>query len=472
METISVRDMQILDINCEYFGLSRIQLMESAGKSVADEIKKRFTEKNIAIFAGSGNNGGDSFVAARHLKNFNVEIYVVTGVKNIKSDLSRKNLEILSSSGYKIKEGFPDRIDADIIIDGMLGTGIKGKPREPYLSAIKLINNSDSYVIAIDLPSGLDADTGDFDEAVKADLTITFHKLKRGMLKAKELCGEIIVKDIGIPNSFENRCGVGDLLLCYKREKLGHKGSHGRVLVIGGGDYTGAPAISSLAAYAAGADIVTTVVPKNIRNIVASFSPNLIVRSVEGKRFSLRNINEISKLIKKHNVVLIGIGVGENEEFAEFVSEILKYCSKAVLDAEGIIDDIPEDVECIITPHVGEFKRVFGDPDREYVKKVAKRLGCTILLKGPEDFITNGTKWKVNKTGNPGMTVGGTGDVLSGVTAALFCNDSDFYSACASAFVNGIAGEICYEDYGYNFTAIQLISKLPIAFKRCLNFLH
>ncbi len=469
MEVISVRDMQALDINCEYFGLSRLQLMENAGKGLAEEITKRFEKGKIAIFAGLGNNGGDSFVAARHLKGFDIEIYLMGKKDRIKTDIAKRNLQILEKAGFNIREGLPENLNADVVIDGMLGTGVKGKLREPYMSAVDMINESDSFVVAVDLPTGLDADTGNYHSVVKADLTVTFHKLKPGLLKAKDVCGEIVVKDIGIPKSFEELCGVGDVVITYKRDKFAHKGMHGKILVIGGGEYTGAPALTSLAAYASGADIVTTAVPDSIKNIVASFSPNLIVKGLKGDEIGMKNLNEAVELVKKHNVVAIGMGVGKNDEFKDFVAELLKYCKKAVLDADGITGDIPE-IECILTPHAGEFKKLFGEPTKDEVLRTAKKLGCTIILKGVEDTITDGDRIKINKTGNPGMTVGGTGDVLAGVASALLCKNDPFHAACAAAFINGLAGDICSEKYGYNFSATQLIDAIPEAFLRCLNF--
>ncbi|MET1125014.1 MAG: NAD(P)H-hydrate dehydratase [Archaeoglobaceae archaeon] len=465
METITSRDMFIVDTNCEFYGLSRLQLMENAGRAVAEEVRKRFEPCKVTVLAGTGNNGGDAFVAARHLKGFEVDVYVVGRKRDVRSREAKANLEVLERAGFEIREGIPDNF-GDVVIDGMLGTGLTGAPREPVASAIDSINDSGAFVVAVDVPSGLNADTGEFVKAVKADVTVTFHKPKPGLLKAAELCGELVVADIGIPEGIERLCGPGDVAASYRRFEGAHKGMHGRVLVIGGGEYTGAPALTSLAAYAAGADIVTTVVPESIRSVVASFSPNLIVRSVSGDSVSLRHVEELERLAAKHHVVAMGMGVGENEEFAEVVEELLKSCKKAVLDAQAIVSKVPEGVECIMTPHAGEFRRVFGDVD---VRKAARSSGSVILLKGREDVISDGERVKVNRSGNAGMTVGGTGDVLAGIAAALLCNDDAFHAACAAAFVNGYAGDLCFEELGYNYTATQLIEKVPVAIKRCLN---
>lgn len=467
METISSRDMRVLDLNCEYFGLSRLQLMENAGRSVAEEIKKRFEGGKVAIFAGTGNNGGDGFVCARHLEGFEVEVYLVS--REIRSEIARRNLEILERAGYKIRE--IGETDAEIIVDALLGTGLKGRPRADYARAIEIINSTKAFKVAVDVPSGLDSDTGSYEIAVKADLTVTFHKLKPGILKAKEICGEVVVKDIGIPRAFESLCGIGDVVETYRRYSDAHKGMHGRVAVIGGGEYTGAVAFASLACYHSGADIVITVVPENIKSVVASFSPNLIVRGLKGEKISLKNLGEAEEIVRKCDVAVIGMGVGENPEFKDFVEELLKSCKKVVLDAEGITSEIPEKVEAILTPHRGELKKHLNAEPEEVVS-VANKIGAVILLKGKKDLITDGSRVKFNLTGNAGMTVGGTGDVLAGICGALLCNDNAFNSACAAAFINGLAGDICLEKYGYNFTALHLVEHLPIAFKRCFEWVR
>lgn len=466
MEIITSKDMRILELNCEFFGLSRLQLAENAGRGVAEEIKKRFSKGKVAIFAGSGNNGADGFVCARHLNGFDVEIYLVS--REIKSEIGRRNLEILKKAGYKIYDRIK-KVKAEILIDAILGTGLKGKPRDNYAEAIETANSVEAFKIAVDVPSGLNSDTGEYEIVFKADLTITFHKMKPGILKAKELCGEVVVKDIGIPTFFEKLCGIGDVVETYKRFSDAHKGMHGRVAVIGGGDYTGAVAFASLAAYHSGADIVITAVPESIRGLVASFSPNLIVRGLKGDKITLNNLKEAEEIVKRCDVAVIGMGVGENDEFREFVEELLKSCRKAVLDAEGITKNIPEGVEVILTPHRGELKK-YLNAEPEEVIGVAKKIGAVILLKGKEDLITDGVRVKFNRTGNAGMTVGGTGDVLAGICGALLCNDNAFNSACASAFINGFAGDMCFERLGYNFTAMHLIETIPEAFKRCLDW--
>jgi NAD(P)H-hydrate epimerase len=477
MELITSDEMAVVDTNCEYYGLSRLQLMENAGRGVAEEITKRFEPCRVAIFAGLGNNGGDAFVAARHLKGYDVEILLMGTSDRIRTDIAKRNFEILKRCGFKITEvrdsSMLDEIDAEVVVDGMLGTGVRGKLRQPFAKAVEIINESSAFVVAVDVPTGLNPDTGEYDTAVKADLTVTFHKAKPGLLKAKDVVGELVVKDIGIPKELEILTGPGDVKKVYKRFKEGHKGSHGRVLVIGGGPYSGAPALTAMASYYAGADIVTLIVPERIFGIVASFSPNLIVKSVKGDVISPSCLKEIEELVKKHHVVVMGMGAGRSDEFREFVEEFLKLneVKKVVLDADALTSEIPEGVECILTPHRAEFKRTFGiEASIDTAKKVAKETNAVVLLKGREDIITDGERIRINRSGNAGMTVGGTGDVLAGVVGAFFALNDAFWSASAGAFVNGRAGDICLEEFGYNFTADDMLKKIPKAIKESMEF--
>jgi|Deesub1362A_J573_1020465.scaffolds.fasta_scaffold01135_12 NAD(P)H-hydrate epimerase len=479
MKTISSSEMGVVDINCEFHGLSRLQLMENAGKAIADEIEKRFSGGRVVVFAGTGNNGGDSFVAIRHLKGFDCEVLLLGRESEIKTDISRRNFSIIKKCGVIVREikgiNSPKEIEADgdIVIDAMLGTGVKGSLKEPFRSAVEKINSLNAFVVAVDVPTGMNPDTGEYDICVKADLTVTFHRNKKGLLKSPEVAGEIVVRDIGIPDLFEKLCGPGDVQLAYKRDPQAHKGMHGRVLVIGGGVYTGAPTLTALACLNTGADIVTLAIPESIAKVVASFSPNLIVRRLRGDRISFEHIGEIENLVRKHDVIAMGMGVGE-KEFKEVSEEILKIknIKKVVLDAEAITKNVPENVECILTPHKGEFRRVFGveNPSEEDVRRQAERMSSVILLKSVRDVISDGEKIRINPSGNPGMTVGGTGDVLAGIVSAFFTRASALWSASAGAFVNGFAGDLCVEEKGYNFTATDVIDKIPLAIKKSLEF--
>ncbi|HEY0196671.1 MAG TPA: NAD(P)H-hydrate epimerase, partial [Methanobacterium sp.] len=247
------KDMMVLDTNAEALGIPRQSLMENAGRCLAYRIIHISKPCKVAIFAGTGGNGGDGFVSARYLANkgFEVEIYLLGHPSRIKSEETRKNWEVLQ----KI-ENFSDLLQilivedssdlhstrAEIIIDALLGTGTQGKLREPISSAVDVINESKGIKIAVDTPSGLDPLTGKvFDKAVQADYTVTFHREKSGFKDAKErYVGEIYICDIGIPQEAEIFTGPGDLLRLKNRDLTSHKGQNGRVLIVGGSkDYSG-----------------------------------------------------------------------------------------------------------------------------------------------------------------------------------------------------------------------------------------
>lgn len=483
MDSITTAQMAAIDANCEYLGISRLQLMENAGAAVANAVKKRPASGNVVIIAGRGNNGGDSFVAARHLGNYDTTVMLLGRKEDIKTSEALHNWKILEKTSLSLIQvtdsamfDVPLIKNADIIIDGIFGTGIRGKLKEPESTAIDLINSSDAYVISVDIPSGFDPDGGRFEKAVHAKMTLTFHKMKIGLLDkdAAKFTGDIQVIDIGIPPEAEFFVGPGDIRPFLKRPAASHKGDAGRILVIGGGAYSGAPALAALAALRAGADIVTVAAPKNVSDIIASFSPNLIVRPLSGNRLVEKDISLISELIDKCDVVVMGMGLGNEYPTLVAVRKILPMCKKAVVDADALFPDIlhEDHMDIIVTPHVGEMKRLSGAgvPEDEkkklaFVRDFAGNNRLAVLLKGKVDIISDGTEVRANRTGNPGMTVGGTGDVLAGLVGALFAKHDAFSAASAAAFINGAAGDLAFEEFGNGLLATDVIERIPEVMK-------
>jgi NAD(P)H-hydrate epimerase len=483
MEAISSSRMAAIDANCEYLGIKRLQLMENAGAAVAGVVKNRISSGKVVVIAGKGNNGGDAFVAARHLSNYDVTVILIGREEEIKTSEALHNWNALEKTTIPLIQladstAFDHALikNADMIIDGILGTGIKGKIREPESTAIDIINDSDAFVVSVDVPSGFDPEGGEFEKSVHADLTLTFHKMKKGLLSsdAKKYAGEIEVADIGVPKDAEFFVGPGDIKPFLTRQKESHKGDAGRVLVIGGGAYSGAPALAALGALRGGADIVTVAAPRNVADIIASFSPNLIVRALSGNILAEADIPVISELIKKHDVVVIGMGLGTSDETIDAIEKIVPLCRKAVIDADALgqflIPLLHGNV--IITPHAGEMKRLSGIevPKEEkekvgFIKDFAKKYEVTVLLKGVVDIISDGVEVRANRTGNAGMTVGGTGDVLAGLTGALFATHGAFEAACAGAFINGAAGDMAFAEFGYGLLATDVIDYVPKVMK-------
>jgi hydroxyethylthiazole kinase-like uncharacterized protein yjeF len=483
MDAITSAQMAAIDTNCEYLGIRRLQLMENAGAAVANTVKKRAASGKVVMIAGRGNNGGDAFVAARHLSGYDTTVILLGRKEEIKTPEALHNwnaLEKTSLSLIHVTDAamFDTSLikNADVIIDGIFGTGIKGKLKDPESTAIDLINASDAYVISVDVPSGFDPDGGKFEKAVQANMTLTFHKMKTGLLSknATKFTGDVQVIDIGIPHEAEFFVGPGDIQPFLTRPATSHKGDAGRVLVIGGGAYSGAPALTALAALRAGADIVTVAAPKSVSDIIASFSPNLIVRTLSGGRLVEKDIPVISELIKKHDVIVMGMGIGNDDATLEAVRKIVPMCRKAVIDADALAPDVLQSghMDIIVTPHAGEMKRLSGAdvPEDEkkklaFVRDFAKDNKLTVLLKGKLDIISDGTVARANRTGNSGMTVGGTGDVLAGLAGALFTKHDAFPAACAAAFINGTAGDLAFEEFGYGLLATDVIDRIPEVMK-------
>jgi len=499
---ISSIEMAIIDENSEWLGVPRLLLMENAGKALVTEISKKINVegKKVAILAGLGNNGGDSFVAARHLAllGADVHVFLLGKSEDIRTDEARKNWDILKKMVLtvnaveirfveKLKE-FEEVIrSADVVIDGMLGTGVRGELRDPYRTAVEIFNESNGLKVAVDIPTGLNPNTGEIHgTAVKADLTVTFHAFKKGLDGKKEYTGDVVVVDIGVPPEAEVIVGPGDFRAAVKpRRPEAKKGDFGRVLIIGGSDlYTGAPALCAMAALRCGCDISIIVAPESVASSIRSFSPNIIVHTYPGKVLTLEAIDIITPLVERSDTIVVGPGLGTADETFEAclkLFEIVKEKRKAlVVDADGLkaLSTSPfilAGTKTVLTPHAGEFRKLVNfdiaklplKERMEHVRRAAEQLGTTILLKGHWDVISNGDQVKVNVTGNPAMTVGGTGDVLSGLVATFLGWGNDpLTAASVAAFVNGIAGDLATQEKGYHIVATDLLNKIPDVFKK------
>ena len=463
-------EVKVLDINSALYGMPPESLMENAGKAVAETALKEFDFKNCTVLCGGGNNGGDGLVAARYLsKKRNVKIIMV---KEAKSLIARKNFRRAKRAGipvYRYKKGMEKELrKSELIIDAMLGIGASGELREPYNTIAKAVNESPAKVISVDVPTGLGGKT-----AVKPDITVTFHAAKDRMNEKNS--GRIFVADIGIPEEAEAVVGPGDMIYYPLPEKNSHKGENGVVLTIGGGPYTGAPALAATAALRTGADLSFVFTPEKVWKVVASFSPDLIVMPLEGEFLDERHVSTIKEFLMGVDAVVIGPGLGNSEGAKKAADAIIKECitlnKSMVVDADAI--QVFGERECngnvVITPHAGEFKELTGvtlpkdiNSRKDIVKEEARKRKCTILLKGAVDIISDGNSIKLNYTHNEGMTVGGTGDVLSGIVASLMSKGVSAYNAARmGAFINGSAGNIAFEKKSYGMTATDVIAEIP-----------
>lgn len=487
--SITSGEMRALETNAEYFGLSRLQLMENAGRSVADQISMRFKPpKRIIIFCGLGGNGGDGFVAARHLleRGFSVEVVLAGTPSEISDKEALTNWNILKTlrSSLNIHEIYDSSLitdlKGDIVIDALLGTGLKTSPRPPISQLIAQVNSMKAFLVAVDVPSGINCDTGEaLGNAIKADLTITFHRMKAGLKKAGKYTGRVLVAPIGVPEQIGQLAGPGDVQkITRSRSSTAHKGDFGRVLVIGGSEvFSGAPALVASAAYRASVDLVYTAAPAKTAHDISAMSADLITIKLDSDHLSQRNVSALAPYLDKSTAVAIGPGLGLHKETKAFVKEMLELVEKQriplLLDADALkaLAEFKHKLKspAVLTPHEGEYAILTGHklpddleekvPD---VKRTASELGAVILLKGHTDIISDGKRWKFNLTGNPGMTVGGTGDVLSGIVAALLAQRvSPFDAAVAGAFVNGAAGDFVASTKGFHMVATDLLEWIP-----------
>ncbi len=507
--------MMVTDYNCEYLGLSRLCLMESAGKSLAEEVGKiavyTFSKPvKVVIFTGSGGNGGDGFVAARYLLNrgYDVDIYMLKD--NIHSIEAKTNFEILQNMKPRLSRlkifnlKTPEDINSCelakndkgeyIIVDGLLGTGIKGKLQTNIRRAIEIINDASGVKISVDVPSGMDPLTGDVDDlAVVPDYTISFHKIKTGVRQAEEeIVGGLVTADIGIPFEAEYFVSYGDFLRLNNRDKSSHKGNNGSLLIVGGSkDYSGAPAIAGMAAIGAGVDLVYVASPYDAAQAIKSTSPDLIVNSLEGEKLSLTHLNDILTLADKVDAVLIGPGAGIDEDTSKLFNVLVAKIKKpVVLDADALkqvdLSLIKNREDIILTPHIFEFKSFFNvkdnlkldidsydfekvDENITEFQRISRQIKGSVIVKGQYDLILNGTRFRINKSGNAGMTVGGTGDALAGICASLLSQGlNSFDSACLGVFINGLAGDEAFKVKGNGFSATDLVSYIGSVIKNGL----
>ena len=494
---ITVKEMVAIEMNAEALGVSTQLMMENAGRVIANEIAGRFPKgSKVVAVSGLTGNGGDAFTAARHLmcQGYEVESWILGDPRKITLKNSQVNYNAIAHMTQSIKikvirdSSLIEPIKADVVIDGLIGTSLRGQLRPPFLQMVQAINASDAFKVSVDIPTGMEASTGDIHgEAVKADLTLTFHKPKTGYKHNPDATKELIHTSIGIPPEAEHYVGPGDLFLTHKeRSSDSHKGMSGSLLVVGGSEtYSGAPALASLAAYRLGVDLVYTAVPESAAQAVASYSPSMITCKLQGERLTPKNLPKIEKLLGKVSAVAIGPGLGMADDTVDSVDRLVEMVGKKglplVLDADGLKAYAKNPVKLlsptVFTPHGREFKLLTGETPRgthlekgDIVSEAARKLGGIVLLKGEVDVISDGKYTRYNWTGNPGMTVGGTGDVLTGIVGGYLSQKTElFYAACSGAYLNGKAGDNVYEKKGYHIMPEDLLAEIPQVVEECLS---
>jgi len=466
--------MGAADRAAEAAGVPGVAMMEAAGGAVAVAIGERWPMRPVTVLCGPGDNGGDGFVVARHLNaaGWPVKVALLGALEKLRGDAAH------AASLWKggLVPFTPDGLDgAGVVVDAIFGAGLSRPLEGQAAIMVEALKARGVPICAVDVPSGLDGASGMVRGlAAPADLTVTFFRKKPGHLlyPGRGLCGDIVLADIGTPvsvlgaiapDTFEN--GPGLWLADYPwPEPESYKYTRGEVLILGGDAMTGASRMTALAASRAGAGMVTLAAPKAVFSIYAAALTNAIVHGFEGAR-------DWDALLadKRRNVIAIGPGAGVGGATRQYVLAALATKRATVLDADALTSfaEAPEDLfhaiegACVMTPHAGEFKRLFqveGDK-LERARAAARTSRAVVLLKGPDTVIAAPDgRAIINANAPPQLATGGSGDVLTGFIAALLAQGlAPFEAAAAGAWLHGAAAT----EFGIGLVAEDLPDALP-----------
>ena len=484
-EVLSAAEMQAVELNSEAHGVSGSQLMENAGLSVADFVNKHFKKaESIIVLCGLGWKGGSGFAASRQLvKSHKVIVGVVGSKDEIKFGPALQSLEAIERStlGDVIDDvqSHPEAISGkDLIIDAIMGVGFKGKISDDTALLISAINDSRIPVVSIDIPSGLDAETGDGAMMVKADFTITFHKQKSCLVGLKE-AGKVVVEDMGVPLEAEIFAGPGDLELARRPRNLySNKRDNGSAMVIAGSrDYHGAPVLASSAAQSAlaslrvGTGYAYLYVPESIEPAVRAISPNLVVKRLGTDYLSDGDLKPVLDAIARTECI------GREEAVLKAAAKIIDRAGelkkKIVIDADALYAVKYAHAlngNAILTPQDAEFTELTGeslsktDLSERFRKATAAagKLGANLLLKGHETVVTDGKVAKIVKSESATLATMGTGDVLSGIIGGYAAAGATaFEAAVAGAYLNSRIGDLLAMEKGNHILASDIVDKIP-----------
>ena len=513
MKVVTAAEMRQIDQDTiEGVGIPGIVLMETAGSAIVRAIEQHYpTCRRIGIFAGKGNNGGDGIVIARQLVHagHDVNLFLVSPQESFTGEACT-NLQIAKNLGLWIKEiltGAELKSDANIancelLVDAIFGTGLRGVVRDPIASVINAINSLRTPILSVDLPSGLDANTGHpLGTCVQADRTVTIGLPKRGVLvhPGAEFAGNLEVVDIGFPEQVIDAQGIKVNWTTTTqasqwvppRPSASHKGTYGRVLVVAGSPgMTGAAALASEAALRAGAGLVTLATPKHLNPILEGLLPEVMTLALPETDAGSLSVSATSAILefaeKTKSVLAIGPGLSQHPDTVLLVHQLVRENReqalnlRMVVDADGLnaLSQVPEvisllDREAILTPHPGEMSRLTSssvpslEADRiRTAQQFASEHNLTLIFKGAPTVtgLPNGDVW-INSTGNPGMATGGMGDVLTGIIAGLMAQGiSSERAAVLGVYIHGLAGDMTAEVFGmHGLIASDVLKAVPRA---------
>jgi NAD(P)H-hydrate epimerase len=508
MKIVTAAEMRAIDhATTERFGVSSLTLMENAGSAVAEHVLANYREaQRIVVFCGKGNNGGDGFVAARHLhqQGRTVQVILLADRVDLRGDaaVTFDKLPVVAvvihSSEDLNSEHVGLSLSADLYIDAILGTGFKPPVSGLYAEAIAILDASHVPVVAVDIPSAADADAMGPQKGTiaRADSIITFTAPRPAHVFSALSAGPTCVAEIGSPNEAIvsalqlNLITVRDFApLVGPRPVESNKGLYGHVLVVGGSiGKAGSVAMAGMSALRVGAGLSTVATAESVLPTVAGFHPELMTEPVAETRegtIAASAEDQLNAFIKGKTVLAIGPGISRFPETSELVRTLISKSDIAiVLDADGLNAFEGRTTELsgkgrllVVTPHPGEMARLAGCSTAEVQKdrlgvarQFAREHELIVVLKGNRTLVVqpNGEAW-VNTTGNPGMSTGGTGDILTGMVAGMLAqhpNDA-LLAVCAAVYLHGLAGDVMLESVGeHSMVATDLLRGLPEAFRR------
>ncbi|MCK5542626.1 MAG: NAD(P)H-hydrate dehydratase [Desulfobacterales bacterium] len=515
MYLVTAKEMQQIDRETiESFGIPGRTLMENAGRGAYTMLVQTFPNifsQKVGIIAGRGNNGGDAFVIARYLmeKGIHTNVFILCSKDKITGD-AKANLDLLLKliQNHKacsiieivdqndFKKNKPRLLHHDIFVDGILGTGLNSDVRGFFKEIIAALNNSKSPVFSIDIPSGLNADTGKpWGISINATATATFAHPKPGHIlhPGDKHTGELEVVDIGIPgfitekfNPKLNLLEERDIKMLFPpRDSESHKGNFGHVLILAGSPgKTGAAALAANAAMRCGTGLVTLGVPESLNSFVEPQVTEAMTYPLpdDGKGILIESAFEkILKLAKDKDAIAIGPGIGTDKSTKKLIEKLVKKLDvPLVLDAD-CLNLISENLQIlkkaksdiILTPHPGEMARLSSTTTKEIqenrlesAQNFSNKFGITLVLKGANTIISLADKKAyICPVGNPGMASGGMGDVLTGIIAGFRAQGfSSENASIAGVYIHGLCGEILAESMGaFGFLASDMVKTIPLA---------
>jgi len=492
-------------------GIPAVVLMENAGRGCVNVLKQYFDLKDlkVLIFCGKGNNGGDGLVIARHLINEGgvVEIVLLGRGKELKGDALtnyniavRSNMSITEITDAKKARNIITGFAPDCIIDAIFGTGFQGVPKGLYLDVIKFVNNYDGFVFSVDIPSGIDGNTGIFEKScIIADATATMCLPKRGnyLYPGREFHGDLHVVDIGIPlslidNGYPRIVDYDDIydLMPY-RPPDGNKGTFGHILTIAGArGFSGAAAMASIASLKTGAGFVRLAAPEGIIDSLESKLLEVVkipLAQTEEVTISARSVDQTVQLLDRTDVVVIGPGITTHPETADFLFDFLPHVRVPLIIDADAINIIARNIKFfgsirapfILTPHPGELSRLIKlTPDEinrdriDIAKKYAKEFGGVLVLKGAPTIIASPQgEIYLNPTGNSGLAKAGSGDVLVGMIAGFLAQKlSPINGSLVGVFLHGLCADLAADKNNeYSILAGDLIKYIPKSISHIRN---